>query len=312
MAAPFKKKIPILLEKDCEFRLDVREGKVLEVRKEGYFVFWQPWVDPGTGEIHDSDASVVAHSVVATEDRYGRLHIINRPMATPMRPDQVRRAERLPIEIARMDFRRQYVFAVQRMLDNDELKPTQADFEAKVIKIAARGKLFYEEHMAAKARGSSKRGGARIRKTAEEKAKEFEFSQGVQSGRTYWKWYQRWKTHGDEGLFDGYRKCGGHSRYTDEVATYVERLVDMLLDEERQTVSSIVDSITAAIKAENERRIRQPVPEAGMPVVGYDYIRKVIIDRAPLDHAIRQKGWDRAYKDFHFLGLGIETSCART
>lgn len=196
------------------------------------------------------------------------------------------------------------------MLDNDELKPTRADFEAKVIKIAARGKLFYEEHMAAKARRSSKRGGARIRKTAEEKAKEFEFSQGVQSGRTYWKWYQQWKTLGDEGLFDGYRKCGGHSRYSDEVAAYVERLVDMLLDEERQTVSSIVDSITAAIEAENERRIRQTVPQAGMPVVGYDYIRKVIIDRAPLDHAIRQKGWDRAYKDFHFLGLGIETSRA--
>jgi len=97
-----------------------------------------------------------------------------------MRPDQVRRAERLPIEIARMDFRRQYVLAVQRMLDNDELKPTRADFEAKVNKISARGKLFYEEHMAAKARRSSKRGGARIRKTAEEKAKEFEFSQGVQ------------------------------------------------------------------------------------------------------------------------------------
>ncbi|WP_281173392.1 hypothetical protein [Leisingera methylohalidivorans] len=41
--------------------------------------------------------------------------------------------------------------------------------------------------MAAKVRKVSKRGGARIRKTRAEKAKEFEFSQGVQSGRTYWK-----------------------------------------------------------------------------------------------------------------------------
>ena len=130
-------------------------------------------------------------------------------------------------------------------------------------------------------------------------AKEFEFSQGVQSGRTYWKWFHLWKSQGDEGLFDSYRNCGGHSRYSDEVEAYV-----------RQTVTSIAGSVGAAIEAENKRRISQAVPEAGLPVVGYDYVHKVIVERAPLDHAIRRKGWDIAYKDLHSLGLGIQTSRA--
>ncbi len=78
----------------------------------------------------------------------------------------------------------------------------------------------------------------------------------------------------------------------------------------RQTVISIAERVGAAIEAENKRRISQAVPEAGLPVVGYDYVHKVIVERAPLDHAIRQKGWDLAYKDLHSLGLGIQTSRA--
>lgn len=71
MAAERKRQAPILLEKNCEFRMKFREGKVLEVRPEGYFVFWEPWTDPETGECHESEANVVAHSVVAREDQYG-------------------------------------------------------------------------------------------------------------------------------------------------------------------------------------------------------------------------------------------------
>lgn len=96
MAAERKRQAPILLEKNCEFRMKFREGKVLEVRPEGYFVFWEPWTDPETGECHESEANVVAHSVVAREDQYGQLQITKRPLATPTRPDQVRRAERQP------------------------------------------------------------------------------------------------------------------------------------------------------------------------------------------------------------------------
>ena len=310
MAVRIKKRDPILLEKNCEFRIGIREGLVLELRNDGYFVFWKPWIDAATGECHDSSAEMISYNAVANEDSYGRLRVLKRPLAMASPVDQVRRAERVAIEVARMEFRKQYVLAVQDLLDAGKLELVRRDFEARVVDIAAAGNIRYEKSLIRKAGQSKKRGSARITNSDTGSDVQFKFSQSVQSGRTFWEWYRRWRKYGDEGLFDGYRKCGGHSRYTDEVRAYVCTIVDRLLDEERPTIISIFESVRAFIGAENERRNGLPEPESCLPNVGYDYVHAIIFDRAPLDHAIRRFGWDNAYKDLHSLGLGVETSRA--
>lgn len=191
-----------------------------------------------------------------------------------------------------------------------QLKLVRDDFVAKVVKIRARGKLRYQEYLEAKTSGPIRRAGARIRKTLAEQQKDFKFSVGYESGRTFWKWYTDWRAAGDDGLFDRYRNCGGHSRYSDEVRALVCAIIDTLLDEERPKLNIYVESVRAVIEAENERRQRLPVPQESLPVVGYDYVRDLVKNRAPIDHAIRKAAWDNAYKNFHSLGVGVETSRA--
>ncbi|MCU9847817.1 hypothetical protein OEZ60_07335 [Defluviimonas sp. WL0024] len=310
MAAPFKTQVKVLLEKDCEFQIGIRKGRVLELRKEGYLTFWEEWSDPDTGECHESTAGLISYDAIVTENNYGKLKILKRPLARPLDPKQVRRCERVSVEIARMRFKKQYVFAIQEMLDKGELKLIRDDFDAHVISIVAQGTKRYHEYLAAKSTRESKRGGAKVRKSRKEIEQAVEFHQGFKSGHTFWKWYWQWRIDGDDGLFDSYRNCGKYKRYNDATEAFVCKILDRLFDQERVTIKSLVESVQAAIDAENERRERLPVPAAKLKMVGYDYVLGHIKDRAPVDHAIRKHGWDKAYKDLHTLGMGIETSRA--
>nr|WP_321507693.1 hypothetical protein [uncultured Celeribacter sp.] len=310
MAAPFKKKNKVLLEKDCEFAIGVRQGRVLEVRPEGYLVFWEEWSDPDTGECHESTAGVISYDAIVTENNYGTLKILRRPLAKPFDRDQIRRIERLPVEVARQRFKKQYVLAIQDMIDAGELRPIRDDFCEKIIDIVAKGKNRYDKYLAALAIREGKRGGARARKKKTEIEKSVEFHQGFKCGHTMWKWYWQWRIDGDDGLFDKYRNCGKYNRYDDATDAFIVRILNILWDQERPTVKSFVESVQAAIDAENERRERLPVPAAKMKRVGHDYILRLIKEHAPLDHKIRRDGWDKAYKDMHTLGVGIETSRA--
>ncbi|MEG3662713.1 hypothetical protein [Celeribacter halophilus] len=310
MAALFRKQNKAFLEKDCEFAIGVRQGRVLEMRPEGYLVSWAEWSDPETGECHGSIVNVISYDALVTENNHGTLKILRRPLAKPFDRDQIRRIERLPIEVARQRFKKQYVLAIQDMIDAGELLPIRDDFCEKIIDIVAKGKNGYDKYLAALAIREGKRGGARARKKKGEIEKSVEFHQGFKSGHTMWKWYWQWRNHGDDGLFDQYRNCGKYNRYDDATDAFIVRILNVLWDQERPTVKSFVESVQAAIDAENERRERLPVPAAKMKRVGYDYILRLIKEYAPLDHKIRRDGWDKAYKDLHTLGVGIETSRA--
>lgn len=156
----------------------------------------------------------------------------------------------------------------------------------------------------------AKRGGARIQKSKKHYERAVEFHQGFKCGHTMWKWYWAWKIDGDDGLFDKYRNCGQYKRYDDATDTFIERHLHMLWDQERPTVKSFVESVQSAIDAENERRERLPVPAAKLKRPGYEYIADKIRELAPMDHALRRKSRDQAYKDLHTLGMGVETSRA--
>lgn len=306
MAAPFKKVVKVLLEKDCDFKIGVREGRVIELRPEGYLVFWEPWTNSDTGECHESTASVLTYDAVVTENNYGTLKILRRPLAKPVDPKRVRRSARLLVEVARQRFRKQYVLAIQEMLDSDELKPVRDDFCAKIIPIVAKGMQRYQEYLAAQSIRETKRGGAKAQKAKREVERAVEFHHGFKNGQTMWKWYWQWRIDGDDGLFDSYRNGGKYKRHDDATDAFILRVLNTLWDQERQTIKSFVEGVQAALGAENERRNRLPVPTGKMRKVGYDYILGVIKENAPLDHKIRKHGWDKAYKDLHTLGMGIE------
>ncbi|QPM92023.1 DDE-type integrase/transposase/recombinase [Pseudooceanicola algae] len=310
MAAPFKKKVKVLLEKDCEFQIGVRKGRVLELRPEGYFVFWEEWTDPEVGECHDSIAGIYSYDAVVTENNQGTLKILKRPLAKPFDATTVRRSHRVQTEIARQRFRKQFVLAIQNMLDRGQLEPVRDDFGDKIVSIVANGSQRYREYLAAQSMRTSKRGGTRVQKRRKEQERAVEFHQGFKSGHTMWKWYWRWKIHGDDGLFDQYRNCGRYTRYDDETSSFIERQLNMLWDAERPTVKSFVESVQAAIDAENDRRERLPVPAPKLKRPGYDHLAGKIRELAPIEHAIRRHGRDRAYKDLHTLGMGVETSRA--
>ncbi|TDL84620.1 DDE-type integrase/transposase/recombinase [Meridianimarinicoccus aquatilis] len=310
MSAALRKKVKVLLEKDCEFAIGIRKGRVLEKRSEGYLIFWEPWIDPDTGECHESNTSVAPFELIANENKYGTLKILRRPLSKSVCQSRPRRSERLPTEIARQRFRKQFVLAIQDMLDSGDLKLVRDDFCRNINRIVAKGMTRYSEYLAAQSRRQNKRGGARTQKASTETDRVVEFHQGFKSGQTMWNWYWQWQADGDDGLFDKYRNCGNYKRHDDATDAFIVSVLNILWDQERATIKSMVESVQAAIDAENEQRERLPVPAAKMNKVGYDYILSLIKEHAPLDHKIRKSGWNKAYKDLHTLGMGIETSRA--
>lgn len=307
MAAPFKKQVKILLEKGCDFQIGVRKGSVLELRKEGYLVSWDEWTDEESGECHASDFSMMSYQDIVTENNYCSLRILNRPLAKPVDPKQVRRSERELAEVARMRFRKQFVLAIQEMVDNGSLKLTRDEFDLKVVEIVTNGRVRYDKYITAQLMQENKRGGAVVRKTNVQRERDIDFHKGFKSGHTMWKWFWQWNIDGDDGLFDSYRNCGKYARYDTATDAFICRVLNTLWDQERPTITSFVQSVKAAIAGENKRRERLPVPAAKLQQVGYDYVLAKIKENAPIDHAIRKHGWDKAYKDMHALGMGIET-----
>jgi len=307
MAAPFKKQVKILLEKGCDFQIGVRKGSVLELRKEGYLVSWDEWTDEQTGECHPSDFSIMPFEDIVTENNCGSLKILNRPLAKPLDPKQVRRSERVVIEVARMRFRKQFVLAIQDMLDDGSLRLVRDDFDLKVVEIVTNGRIRYNKYITAQLMQENKRGGAVVKKSDVQRERDVDFHKGFKSGHTMWKWFWQWRIDGDDGLFDSYRNCGKYARYNTATDAFICRVLNTLWDQERPTITSFVESVKAAIDSENTRREKLPVPAAKLQQVGYDYVLGMIKKNAPIDHAIRKHGWDKAYKDMHAIGMGVET-----
>lgn len=307
MAAPFKKQVKILLEKGCDFQVGVRKGHVFDLRNEGYLVSWEEWSDPETGECHSSDFGILSYDAIVIENNHGTLKILKRPLAKPKDPKSVRRSERVVVEIARMRFRKQYVLAIQDMLDAGELRPIRDDFDAKIVSIVTKGTTRYNEYLTAMSFQQPKRGGTRVKSTKTQTERIVNFHQGFKSGHTMWKWYWQWRHGGDDALFDNYRNCGNYKRFDSAVEAFVCRILNTLWDQERPTIKSFVESVQSALEAENQLRERMPVPAEKLQRVGYDYVLRLIKENAPIDHAIRKHGWEKAYKDMHALGMGIET-----
>ncbi|MDO7556990.1 MAG: hypothetical protein MUR46_04170 [Loktanella sp.] len=73
-------------------------------------------------------------------------------------------------------------------------------------------------------------------------------------------------------------------------------------------IKNILTSVQAAMREENRKRQRHPELGGQLQVLGYDKLWDLIAQIAPVDHAIRTKGMDEAYKELHCLGLGLQVS----
>lgn len=311
MAAVVEKHPRVFLEKGCEFALRHRSGTVIELRPEGYLIRWDKYVNPQTGECLESDRSVLPYKDIAIENDYGTLRILKRPQASTPRPGGVSRVQRTEREVARMQLKKAYVQAADALIKSGALSNIRDHFVELEDRIAMEGEVRHRRSLKAaerRARSETPRSMS-LDKSAPEPIR-YEFQYPAANGRTFFQWYRTWLKQGDEGLYDNYRKCGGASRYSDELRHFTGQVLAGLIDQERPHLGSLVESVQAAIHDENKRREQLPVPQGKLEMPGYGYVRNRICDVAPFDHAIRTRGAEVAYRDLHALGKGVTTSRA--
>lgn len=287
-----------LLSVGTRFELNRRIGAVIEQRRNGVIVLWEEFVDPQSGEVFAPIAESLEASVISDADIRGMLRILHRPSMV------VEKSER-PLflrsdkELARQKWRLCHVQAAALLIEQGLLKPTRASFIENALLLLSKGDQIYREMLLHKAQGEKKRGGAAV-------------TIGQQhcppsSAAQVHKWYLSFKREGPGGLFDRYSRSGNRSdRYSPAIMSIVRGVINTRLDEERCTVSSIVDSVQAACLLHYERHGSR----GSLKMPGYEFIHDLIDALAPIDHQIRRRGFAVAYKDMHSLGVGITTSRA--
>lgn len=303
MSAPFSPLTHYILEKDCAFTMSERPGSVLEIRQEGYVILWDEWIDPETGEVRESDCSMMSHDDVRKGDQFGTLRVVRRPKVSVSLVGGVLRQDRSQDEVRRMILRKAFAVSVEDMIARGDLRDRRADFERNAEAIAHDAKRLDQRWARDRSGLPQTRGMAKTKVVMGELGY-------TESGRQIFDWYRRWRSAGENGLFDSYRCCGSGSRYTEEERNICEKIIGRRLDEERCSISSIVTSVQAFMRLLNKRRARQISPQGPLAIPGYRYVWSLINEMAPVEHAIRTRGLKVAYKNMHGVGVGVTTSRA--
>jgi putative transposase len=303
VSAPFSPLTHYILEKDCAFTMSERPGSVLEIRQEGYVILWDEWIDPETGEVRESDCSMMSHDDVRKGDQFGTLRVVRRPKVSVSFVGGVLRQDRSQDEVRRMILRKAFAVSVEDMIARGDLRDRRADFERNAEAIAHDAKRLDQRWARDRSGLPQTRGMAKTKVVMGELGY-------TESGRQIFDWYRRWRSAGENGLFDSYRCCGSGSRYTEEERNICEKIIGRRLDEERCSISSIVTSVQAFMRLLNKRRARQISPQGPLAIPGYRYVWSLINEMAPVEHAIRTRGLKVAYKNMHGVGVGVTTSRA--
>ena len=310
MAAVVEKQARVFLEVGCEFTLRHRSGTVIELRPEGYLIRWEEYVDPD-GVCHESTRGRMSYKDIAIENDYGTLRILKRPQASTPRPGGVSRVQRTGREVARMQLKKAYVQAADALIKSGVLRNVRDHFVELEDRIAMEGEVRHRRSLKVAERcGRRERPRSMSTEKPAPEPKRYEFQYPAANGRTFFQWYRAWLKQGDEELYDNYRKCGGASRYSEELRQFTGHVLAGLIDQERPHLGSLVESVQAAIHDENKRREQLPVPQGKLEMPGHGYVRNRIRDVAPFDHAIRTRGAEVAYRDLHALGKGVTPSRA--
>lgn len=289
---------PMVLAEGTEFARGHRFGKVYRSGPTGCEVIWHDWIDVKTGEVIKAIADFIPADIIGREVSRGSLRILRLPPETEPNVAEISQ-EKPPTsaELARANHRECYVLAAQNLIDTGEMTSVRSDFVRKFDQIVGDG--LREANARAIRSARSVRCGTAI-----------VISHPPKCGETIYRWWRLWVASGQRVRIDRFRKCGRNAgdRYTDAENEFYKRVIEGRLNEERPSIASICKSVQAAVRCENERRLALPVPEPTLAVPGYDWVWHLIARIAPVDHLVRSRGMEVAYRALHTLGLGLQVT----
>lgn len=291
-----------LFECGAEIIFNGRSGTVFEIRPEAALIAWKEFVDLDTGEVFAAISSALSHEDAARADREGRLAVTRRP-GCDHAVNRPSRLDRSDVEVRRMEWRRSYVLAAEALISSGQMRPSRTEFERFADEILAAGEKRDLHTQMEKKGYAQKRGGASIEGVR--------LKASPKSAAIIRRWYLAWKRGGDDALFDNLRASGRRGvRMREEERAFMWSVIEMRLDLERPSISSIVDSVQTAFEVYNQEVVRGTENDRILEIPGYDAVWNAINEIAPLDHKIRTRGLKIAYQDMHGVGIGIETTRA--
>lgn len=289
---------PMVLAEGSEFARGDRLGRVYRSGPTGCEVIWQEYIDPETGEVIKAIADFIPADIIGREVSRGSLRILRLP--PEMGPNVAEIAqEKSPTsaELTRASNRECYILAAQNLIDKGTMKPVRADFVENFDQLLGDGLREANARASRSARGA-KCGTALV------------MLRPPQCGETIYRWWRPWAASAQMLKMDSFRNCGRKAgdRYTDEEDEFYKSIIEVRLTQERPSIASICESVQAAVRCENERRLALPAPEATLAVPGYNWVWQLIARIAPADHEVRTRGMEVAYRDLHTLGLGLQVT----
>jgi hypothetical protein len=275
-----------------------RTGLVYRSAPQGCEVIWDEVVDLTTGEIKRAIADFFPSAQIGQEVSSGKLQILSLPKTVECRkPEILYESPPSPAELARASNRECYILAAQVELDEGRMRPRKADFARHYPELVRLG--LREATLRASARAKQGKCGTKM-----------ELLRPPQCGETIYRWWRQWEAAGRAMMMDRFRNCGRRpgERYTDEEDAFYKGIISIRLNEERPSIASICESIQAAVRAENGHRLAQSVPARELSIPGYDWVWTLISRMAPVDHKVRTRGMEVAYRDLHTLGHGLQVT----
>lgn len=282
------------LAEGTQLALNGRVGEVYRSSPSGCELVWEEYIDVGTGEVISAIADKLTAEQIGTSLARGRLKILALPAHLSLQaPENPVAIAPRPAELARAAWRDCYVSAAQELIAGDVLKPFEADFERNLAAIIGRGMAI--EITRRKNTDKARRAGQPA-----------VMNHPPKSAKAVFGWWRDFVTPGIGHCFDDYRKCGRRGdRYTEEERALMREVIDIRLTEERPSIASILESVQARFRVE-ERKLLASNPDAEvMSIPGYDTVWSMIDQIAPIDHKVRSRGMQVAYRDLHTLGQGL-------
>lgn len=289
--------IPMMLREKTEFILDGRSGRVAQSRASDCLILWDEYTDAKTGKIHGVKSDMLSCFDMGQMVESNRLHITAQPKYRPDGNEILKQAasrQRTKDEHNRAFWRLSHIEAADELIAAGLMGRTRAEFERCIDAIKGRGNT--KQTKRAKDLTGRKKAGFI-----------YESMASPESGASVYRWHKKYKKHGHEALYDRQGDSGNQSgRYSKRELDFAKDIIEIRLNEERCDIQSIVTSIQSATREENRKILRNQGLGLQLKVLGYNKIWHLIAQIAPVDHAIRTKGMEVAYKDLHCLGLGLQ------
>jgi hypothetical protein len=275
--------------------LNGRVGELYRSSPLGCELVWEEWIDLETGEVVRPLSDKLSHDQIDRALSRGQLKILSLPDHLSIQPPEKAAAVApRPAELARASWRECYVSAAQQMIDDGVLKPFRAEFVRNLVEIVRRG--FEEDRRRSERSMKSKRAGQLL-----------QLRMPPRCGESIFGWWKDSTTTGIGEVFDDYRNSGNRdSRFTEEELDLIRQVVDLRLTEERVSIASILDSVQARFRIHNQTARAADPNAMELNVPGYGAIWDFIAQFAPIDHKVRTRGMDVAYRDLHTLGQGLK------